>query len=74
MKLVYAGMISAVLATGAFGQTSQTLQLNGNAEYCLVISSKGDCKFENAASCEKELNASPSKDINSSCIIRRDVQ
>ena len=74
MKLVYAGIISALLVTGASAQTLQTLQLAGSAEFCLVTASKGDCNFSDAASCQKELNASTSRDINSSCIIRREVQ
>jgi hypothetical protein len=77
MKLVYTGIISALLATGAFAQTSQTsqtLQVTGNGEFCLAIAGKADCKFSDPASCQKELDVSTSKDINSSCIIRRDVQ
>lgn len=74
MKIVYATIIGALLATAALAQASHGPQLTGNGEFCLVTASKGDCKFSSAESCQKARDASTSKDINSSCIIRREVQ
>jgi hypothetical protein len=74
MKLVYTGIVSALLATGAFAQAPQ---LTGSGEFCLSVAGKADCRFADAASCHKERDAlmnTPTADVNAGCIIRREVE